>query len=276
MVATPDLGADPEETRPGTPYLERSSSYEAPLGAPCAAQASQPPRFHIVPTSVRWHKKLQMMGIGAHNTLNWSEALLKEGPASHCWLLPGTDKVALHIAHHRRELSMAGWKVLSCDHTVVARLSNKRSLRAHAESLGLLEHLPQHYDNIHSAPYPCLLKGAIGQYGRNVHVVESPEAALKISGGAVAPTLLRALGICRWSLCLASTPCAAVARCVVSGSLAFHTDVLTTCAASSLRSPCGPGPQKASAPVRTVGSLRCGCCRRSSRAGWSAAPPFSS
>ena len=34
---------------------------------------SQPARFSIVPSSVRWHHKLQKLRVGAENSLSWSE-----------------------------------------------------------------------------------------------------------------------------------------------------------------------------------------------------------
>ena len=43
-------------------------------------------------------------------------------------------------------------------------------------------HLPQHYATLGEATYPCVLKGAQGQYGKNVHVVHSAEEALRLTG----------------------------------------------------------------------------------------------
>ena len=52
--------------------------------------------------------------------------------------------------------------MLSSPLELVTALSNKASLRARAEELGLLHLLPEHFASPAAARYPCVLKLAIG------------------------------------------------------------------------------------------------------------------
>lgn len=147
-----------------------------------AAPMWQPLRFHIVPDSVRWQKKLIQLRVGAANCLPWrhTEQLPPpptERPPHSVWLLPSTDAAALAIARDRRKLVAAGWKILTCAEEVIARLSGKKTLRALAVERGVEEYLPKHYDSLHDATYPCILKAETGEYGRNVFIVNSFEEA---------------------------------------------------------------------------------------------------
>ena len=88
------------------------------------------------------------------------------------WLLPSTDAAALWIASYQLGLLAAGWRLLTADAPLVSKLGNKATLRAHAESLGVLHVLPTHYSSAKSATYPCVLKAATGEYGRGTHIVQ--------------------------------------------------------------------------------------------------------
>jgi len=88
--------------------------------------------------------------------------------------------MALRIAQLRSNLLAAGWKVLTSDAWVVERLGNKARLRDFAERVGLLGHLPEHYASLEGARYPCVLKAALGEHGRDIHIVRSREEARAI------------------------------------------------------------------------------------------------
>ena len=163
-----------------------------------------PPRFHITPNNVRWGRALALLKVGAYNALAWRGGLpLPEPPPTGpCWLLPATDDAALAIAAQQAELRRAGWWVLTCDAELVDSLSNKVRLRARAAALGLLAHLPEHYASADAARYPCVLKGAEGQYGKGVHIVrDAAEARRRAPSG---PWLLQELipGQTEWSASL--------------------------------------------------------------------------
>eukprot|EP00913_Durusdinium_trenchii_P018292 g17185.t1 len=88
-----------------------------------------------------------------------------------------------------------GWKLLTCDPKIVEPcymhvlsteatkdvLRNKGKLRTLAASLGLLSLLPQHFDFFSDATYPCILKPAIGTFGKNTYIVESKEQAMRLA-----------------------------------------------------------------------------------------------
>jgi len=166
---------------------------EAGAGVAAVAQAGSfhgPERFHLVPDTVRWEKPLSRLGLGAHNLLSWKG----EGPPpppppqpagvkwGACWLLPTTDGAAVLIAARRHELSASGWRLLTCDAAVVSALSNKLAFFGLAQAAGLEGCLPRHFTSLESAAYPCVLKAAVGTYGRGVYVVASAEEARRRMG----------------------------------------------------------------------------------------------
>jgi len=86
-----------------------------------------PPRFHLTPNTVRWHRALGLLNVGAHNTFGWRGGLplplppppppgttTRLGP----WLLPASDAAALAIAQQQEELRAAGWRLLTCGATL--------------------------------------------------------------------------------------------------------------------------------------------------------------
>ena len=107
-------------------------------------------------------------------------------PAPRCWLLPATDAVALAIAKHRVALAALGWRLLTCDEAAVRRLSDKAEFHSTAVGLGLAAHLPTHYPSAADASYPCILKGAEGEHGRAVRIVQSAEETTERTARAVA------------------------------------------------------------------------------------------
>lgn len=133
-------------------------------------------RFHVTPSERGWERSLGKLYCGACNTMTWKGELpLPEPPQRGAWLLPGNDPVAAAIARHRAALCGLGWRVLSCGEEPLLRLSNKAALRAYAEELGLLAHLPEHFQTPAEARLPCVMKGAEGNYGQNVKIVRSRE-----------------------------------------------------------------------------------------------------
>uniref|UniRef100_A0A7S4SNW7 ATP-grasp domain-containing protein n=1 Tax=Alexandrium monilatum TaxID=311494 RepID=A0A7S4SNW7_9DINO len=135
-------------------------------------------RFQLVPGRLSWTRPLRKMGCSARNTLVWNGRHPLPPPppaAAPVWLLPAQDDAAVHIAELQLELREAGWKVLSCNPALVDRLRNKAAFRRYAESLGLVELLPVHYDSAKAAQFPCILKPAMGTWGKDTHIVRSAE-----------------------------------------------------------------------------------------------------
>jgi hypothetical protein len=152
----------------------------APAHTPPPVAAPLPPRFHLTPNTVGWQRALLRMGCGAYNTLTWRGGdPLPVPPTRACWLLPASDVAALALAQQQTELRAAGWRLLTCDPTMLCALSNKLRFREHAARRGLLQYLPRHYDTPHEASYPCVIKAAVGEYGRHVHIVPSREEAVQ-------------------------------------------------------------------------------------------------
>ena len=108
------------------------------------------------------------------------------------YLCPLPHRTPATAPHSRRasqdELRRLGWRLLTCEAAVVCALSNKASLRRLAEARGLDAYLPRHYSSVReaeaAAAYPCVLKAAEGEFGRNVHIVRSSEEARRGSHGS--------------------------------------------------------------------------------------------
>mmetsp|Transcript_30669 Transcript_30669/g.77491 ORF Transcript_30669/g.77491 Transcript_30669/m.77491 type:complete len:385 (-) Transcript_30669:57-1211(-) len=142
---------------------------------PCAAA-----KFHFVPRT-GWHPHLKEMGCDARNTLKWKgQGPVPEAPED-CWMLPTSDEMALCIAQLRTQLSASGWKLLTCEPHIVSGLSNKAALQATGRKLGLTASLPVSYAHPDVARYPCILKAAVGQHGKDVFIVNSKEESEDIT-----------------------------------------------------------------------------------------------
>jgi len=140
-------------------------------------------RFHITPSN-EWQWLVKKMNVRVRNTLEWRAGCPLPSTTAPCWLLPCKDDTAVEIAAHREELRAAGWKLLTCEPHVVSRIGQKANLHAYACEMGLQEFLPQHYVTPESAAYPCMLKAAVGEHGRDVFIVENAEdVAEKATGG---------------------------------------------------------------------------------------------
>jgi len=185
--------------------LSSSSASEDSSRCSFSRSGDRSAKFHFVPRN-GWHPFLKKMGCSARNTMAWrGEAPVPSPPNNDCWLLPTSDEMALSIAQQQSHLLSAGWKLLTCSPSIVYRLSNKANLHRHAEQMGLLSTLPQHYRGPAEADYPCVLKAAVGQHGKNVHIVHSPEEVRKWTSDAFGPNwLLQELitGACEYSTSL--------------------------------------------------------------------------
>jgi len=91
-------------------------------------------RFHIVPPN-GWHRFLWKMDCSALNTLKYNGELPPPAAPHACWMLPSSDEMAVRIAEIQPQLAAAGWKTLTCDAALVSKLSNKQTLRDHAEEV---------------------------------------------------------------------------------------------------------------------------------------------
>mmetsp|Transcript_141601 Transcript_141601/g.244888 ORF Transcript_141601/g.244888 Transcript_141601/m.244888 type:complete len:421 (+) Transcript_141601:147-1409(+) len=144
-------------------------------------QSDEQVRFHLVPEN-NWDGILGEMGCNANNTINWwGHAPVPQAP-NPCWLLPVKDNVSVVVAQRQGELREAGWKVLTCEPKIIATLCNKSSFRELAEKIGKLHLLPAHWSSPAEATYPCILKAAIGDYGKGTHIVNSIEEVHEIAG----------------------------------------------------------------------------------------------
>ena len=194
---------------PVVTLLQHSPSTDS---VPLTPRVPPPPaRFHLTPSTVRWHRALGLLGVGAHNTLGWRGGLPLPTPpappqplpscagedgacdgvggscgaAGGCWLLPASDVAALAIARQQAALRSAGWRLLTCDASLVEALSDKARLAALAAARGTAVEalMPTHYRSVAEAVYPATLKAARGEFGRGVRIVRSAAEARRCLGG---------------------------------------------------------------------------------------------
>lgn len=137
-------------------------------------------RFQIAP-NVRWQREMKQAGCGIHNSLDWKGRDPLPTTPHPCWLLPGQDDNAEHVAEHEVELRQAGWKIMTGDLDLMAMLRNKAALHEHAEKLGLSDLMPTRYTMPGEAVYPCVLKPSKGTWGKETHIVYSSEEVLRLS-----------------------------------------------------------------------------------------------
>eukprot|EP00966_Prymnesium_polylepis_P257691 5953157-Prymnesium_polylepis.1 len=130
-----------------------------------------------------------MASLGGRNELGWRGGEpLPEPPAvgegeKPCWLLPSDDQTALLIAQMAPQLAAVGWRLLTSEEHVISRLGDKAHFHAYAAEIGMLKCLPRHYATPDAAQYPCILKAAQGEYGRDVHIVHSKADVRAIASG---------------------------------------------------------------------------------------------
>lgn len=140
-------------------------------------------RFHTTPM-MKWNRQLRRCGCSVANMHDWKGGLpVPFAPEKPCWFLPNQDDIAIQVASYQRELRRAGWKVISVDPDVVAMLGNKAELRKHLGRLDMEDVMPKHFTSPMNATYPCILKPAIGTFGRDTFVVRSPEQVLEKTAG---------------------------------------------------------------------------------------------
>lgn len=151
----------------------------------------EPERFQLVPR-LAWERPLRKLGVGAHNSLNWNcqRPFPKPPEGTSMWLIPSQDEAALFIAQEARELRELGWKVIDVDPDIVDTLRNKAKLRRLAEKIGHINLLPVHYDDPATAVYPCILKPALGTFGKDTHVVHSAEVVGRLAPGGLGDRFL--------------------------------------------------------------------------------------
>lgn len=138
-------------------------------------------RFHTTPV-MKWNRQMRRYGCSVRNVLHWKGKMPVPTAPGPVWFLPNQDDEAVSVAVHQAALREAGWKVVGNNPSVVAMLGNKAEFRKHAESLGFGELLPRHYDSPQAAGYPCILKPALGTFGKDTYIVRSSEDVLRITG----------------------------------------------------------------------------------------------
>merc|ERR1712150_68422 len=148
---------------------------------PEAAENEQVIRFHMTPKK-GWDRFARGMRCDARNLMNWKgKDPLPPAPRRPCWLLPTSDETAIEIARRSQELMAIGWKILPCDHELMQKLSNKALLRDYAEERGLAEFLPRPYRRVEDAEFPCILRSADGEFGKDCHIVNSEEQVRRLA-----------------------------------------------------------------------------------------------
>eukprot|EP00929_Paragymnodinium_shiwhaense_P101902 TRINITY_DN65095_c0_g1_i3.p1 TRINITY_DN65095_c0_g1~~TRINITY_DN65095_c0_g1_i3.p1 ORF type:complete len:546 (-),score=106.52 TRINITY_DN65095_c0_g1_i3:17-1654(-) len=162
---------------------ERAAEMAAKLRSELLEWGSAPEavRFHGTP-AMKWNRQVKRFGCGCRSLLNWKSGdNVPLAPSDRpCWFLPNQDEVAVQVAIHQNAIRRAGWKVLSCHPDVVESLCNKDLMRKRAMRLGLGASVPAHFEDVHEARYPCILKPAIGTFGKDTHVVYNAEEVIGI------------------------------------------------------------------------------------------------
>lgn len=97
------------------------------------------------------------------------------------WLLPCSDKMALRIAKLQEKLRSSGWKIVTSPVHIIQSLGNKAQFPVYAAKIGMLSFLPCHFSSPEMAAYPCVLKPAKGEYGKNTYICHSKEEVYQVS-----------------------------------------------------------------------------------------------
>lgn len=140
--------------------------------------------FHLTP-SVGWDKAVKGMECGACNTMRWNGCGAVPWPPDlrfGCWLLPTRDETALCISRRKVKLRAAGWKLITSPPDIIEQFTNKSNFGKLAKRLNLAQHLPKHFAKANDARYPCVIKPAVGQYGKDTSIVHSVEDVVAITG----------------------------------------------------------------------------------------------
>jgi len=134
-----------------------------------------PELFQWVPAK-GWDSHARALKISACNTCDWDGTgpIPTPAPGAAPWLLPCSDTVALRIAQRQRALQSAGWKVISSPPHIIQSLGDKAELPKYAARLGRLEMLPRHFERPEKASFPCILKPAQGEFGKDACICQSP------------------------------------------------------------------------------------------------------
>eukprot|EP00913_Durusdinium_trenchii_P025533 g23964.t2 len=135
-------------------------------------------RFHGVPRK-GWDRYFRGMRCQARNVINWKGWLgivLKEilcdctlSPARSRSFATASPAWMLAVAQQQSLLRSLGWRVVSAPVEVVQDLGNKVRLQDFAQARGLTQHLPKRYMSAECADYPCILKQAHGEFGKDCY-----------------------------------------------------------------------------------------------------------
>ncbi|CAJ1400357.1 unnamed protein product [Effrenium voratum] len=138
-------------------------------------------RFHCVPKK-GWDRYFRGMHCQACNTINWKgSGGLPQPPQSGCWLLPTSDVAATAVAQQQEALKALGWRVVSSTPEVLKSLGNKVGLQDFAKANGLMDFLPRRYASAECAEFPCILKKAYGEFGKECCIVNSTEEVHQVA-----------------------------------------------------------------------------------------------
>ncbi|CAK9016337.1 unnamed protein product [Durusdinium trenchii] len=127
--------------------------------------------------------KARLLRVSARNSLIWDGSTpVPVAPAkSLSWLLPCSDKMALRIAKLQEKLRSSGWKIVTSPVHIIQSLGNKAQFPVYAAKIGMLSFLPCHFSSPEMAAYPCVLKPAKGEYGKNTYICHSKEEVYQVS-----------------------------------------------------------------------------------------------
>ena len=107
-------------------------------------------------------------------------------------LLPTSDAFAKALARQRKEYMAMGWRVLISSPTSISDIGNKVNLQRFAHRHGLTPYLPTKF-SVDTARFPCIAKKGMGEYGTNVHIVDTRDALRQLVGRTSASWVIQEL-----------------------------------------------------------------------------------
>ena len=154
-------------------------------------------RFVVMPCKESWLPYLERLGMlhvpwappqealnpGQRKKMSTGAQLasaLSRPPRAGCWLVPSDHPAALVVARNVASLRRCGWRVGGTAEADIAELSDKLAFCRRAARLGVADSLPVHYASLDECVFPCMLKDALGEFGRDVHIVASATEAQHI------------------------------------------------------------------------------------------------
>lgn len=190
-AVVPDRSVGNRHKEPKKIEEESCAKGEGPEKTASSTTNTEKVRFHCVPRK-GWDRYFRGMRCEARNIIAWKgRGDPPEPPLKGCWLLPTSDEAAVAVAQQQAALTALGWRLVTSSPEVIVNLGNKARLQDYAKARGLMEHLPKRYSSAEDAEYPCILKQAYGEFGKECCIVSCADEVFKVA--------LHGLGL-RWVL----------------------------------------------------------------------------